>query len=59
MVKSDVTEVNVESPAARSADGIIKLGDHKIGWAMAEMSTRIKIVPMILSGGLNSLINNG
>lgn len=34
MVSSDVIEVNFESPAARRAEGKIKLNDQTIGWAI-------------------------
>ena len=55
----DAIKVKVESPAARNADGMIKLGDHKIGCAMADIKIIVKMVGIISSGGLNNFIING
>ena len=56
---NDAIDVNFESPAARKADGIIKLGGQRRGCAIATIMISVKIVGIISSGGLNSWINIG
>ncbi|MNJ71678.1 hypothetical protein D3C77_682480 [compost metagenome] len=59
MDSNEVIEVKLESPAARSAAGIIKLNDHRNGCAIAFNNVIAKIVLTISVGGENSFINNG
>ncbi|MNI72965.1 hypothetical protein D3C73_1289360 [compost metagenome] len=58
MSKEEI-DVKLESPAARSADGRIKLHDHKKGCAIAFNRVNAKIVEIISSGGENNFINKG
>lgn len=55
----ETIDVNFESPAARNADGKIKLTAHRIGWKIAQRIVIIKMVPIISSGALNIFINKG
>lgn len=55
----EVTEVKFESPAALSADGKRKLGDHKMGCAIAVNKTNVKIVGTISFGEANIFIIAG
>src|SRR5690606_1083128 len=58
VIKEEI-KVKFESPAARNAEGIIKLADHKNGCAIAANKTSKKIVGIISPGGLNILIISG
>jgi hypothetical protein len=51
MDNKEVTDVNVESPAALNAEGIIKLIDQKRGCAIKEITIRVTIVEIIACGG--------
>ena len=59
MESNEVMEVKFESPAARKADGKRKLGDHKIGCAIAVTSTSEKIVGIISLGAENNFTSIG
>ncbi|MNI99374.1 hypothetical protein D3C73_1584430 [compost metagenome] len=51
MDSMDTMEVNLESPAARSAEGVMKLTDHSGIWAMELIRKTTKISRTISSGG--------
>lgn len=55
----EATDVKVESPAARSADGITKLGAQKMGCPTADIKIIVSIVGIMAAGGWNSFIMNG
>ncbi|MNP15804.1 hypothetical protein D3C76_1081750 [compost metagenome] len=59
IVSKEEIDVKLESPAARSAEGRIKLNDHKKGCAIALNRVRENTVEIISTGGENNFINNG
>jgi uncharacterized protein len=48
---NEAIDVKLESPAARKSDGIIKLCDHTMGWAIADIKIIIKIVRTEIRSG--------
>lgn len=59
MESSDETDVNLESPAARNADGMIKLNDQRNGCTIDMSKISENIVGTISFGGAYILTSSG